>query len=461
MRSSMRLAAVVVTTSLLAACGSQSASPITSRVHQAIGMGTNDVIAQAQAKLKTQPNDWQAVDLLAGTYLQKVREAGDPSYYPKVETLLNRALAHDASDAEATTLIGTLALARHQFVAALDWGRKAHALDPASSRALGIMGDAQIELGRYPEALRSVQQMVDLRPDLSSYARVSYARELFGDVPGAIDAMQRAVEAGGPVPENSAYTRVLLGNLYFSVGRTREADAEYRRALFDDPGYPYALVGVARVEAATHRYPEAIGHYRRAVDTYPLPDFVIALADAYVAAGDRRKAAETYDLAGAEQQLYQANGVDLDAELALFDADHQRDLPTALAAARRAMTDRPSVRSADILAWTLYQAGDDRAALAASAPAVRLGTLDAANRFSQVQLNGDRIDVLYVIDYAEIPAFQEKQRIADDAGYVDHQVRDLSRGLILRAAGHPLPLMVTDHSVAFPPGQGGLQTMRL
>src|SRR5438128_4282050 len=208
MRRSMRLAAVALATSVLAACGNQTATPGAGRVHHAIAQGTNDVIAKAQAKLKGQPDDWQAVDLLAGAYLQKVREVGDPSYYPKAETLLNHALAHDASDAEATTLMGTLALARHQFVAALDWGRKAHALDPASSRALGIIGDAQIELGRYPEALRSVQQMVDLRPDLSSYARVSYARELFGDVPGAIEAMQKAVEAGGPVPENSAYTRV-------------------------------------------------------------------------------------------------------------------------------------------------------------------------------------------------------------------------------------------------------------
>src|SRR5438128_3029858 len=381
MRSSMRLAAVVVTTSLLAACGSQSASPITSRVHQAIGMGTNDVIAQAQAKLETQPNDWQAVDLLAGAYLQKVREAGDPSYYPKVEPLLNRALAHDASDAEATTLMGTLALARHQFVAALDWGRKAHALDPASSRALGIIGDAQIELGRYPEALRSVQQMVDLRPDLSSYARVSYARELFGDVPGAIEAMQKAVEAGGPVPENSAYTRVLLGNLYLNAGRPQQADREYRQALFEYPGYPYGLAGIARVEAATGRYPDAVGHYRQAVDTYPLPDFVIALGDVYAATGDQRRASETYDLAAAEQQLYRANGVDLDAELALFDADHRRDLPEALAAARRAMADRPSVRSADTLAWTLYQAGDDAAALTASDQAIRLGTRDAGMYF--------------------------------------------------------------------------------
>jgi len=409
MRSSMRLAAVVVTTSLLAACGSQSASPITSRAHHAIGMGTNDVIAQTQAKLKTHPNDWQAVDLLAGAYLQKVREVGDPSYYPKVETLLNRALAHDASDAEATTLMGTLALARHQFVAALDWGRKAHALDPASSRALGIMGDAQIELGRYPEALRSVQQMVDLRPDLSSYARVSYARELFGDVPGAIEAMQKAVEAGGPVPENSAYTRVLLGNLYLNAGRPQQADREYRRALFEYPGYPYGLAGIARVEAATGRYPDAVGHYRQAVDTYPLPDFVIALGDVYAATGDQRRASETYDLAAAEQQLYRANGVDLDAELALFDADHHRDLSAALLAARAAMADRPSVRTADILAWTLFQTGDDRDAEAASRQALRLGTQDATMFFHRGMIEarlgqtaaaiGDLHQALYINPY--------------------------------------------------------------
>jgi len=381
MRRSMRLAAVALATTVLAACASQTAAPRAGRVHHAIVPGTNDVITQAQAKLRTQPADWQAVDLLAGAYLQKVREVGDPSYYPKVEALLTRALAHDASDAEATTLMGTLALARHQFMAALGWGRKAHTLDAASSRALAVIGDAEIELGRYADALDTFQRMVDLRPDLSSYARVSYARELFGDVPGAIEAMRQAVEAGGPVPENSAYTRVLLGNLYFNAGRTREADTQYRQALFEDPGYPYALAGIARVEAATGRYALAVGHYRQAVDTYPLPDFVIALGDAYATAGNRQKAAETYDLAAAEQQLYRANGVDLDAELALFDADHHRDLSTALTAARAAMADRPSVRTADILAWTLFQAGDDRDAEAAARQALRLGTQDATMFF--------------------------------------------------------------------------------
>src|SRR3989442_7058933 len=110
--------------------------------------------------------------------------------------------------------MGSMALARPQFAAALDWGRKAHALEPASSRALGVIGDAEIELGRYPQALATFHQMINLRPDLSSYARVSYARELYGDVPGAIEAMQQAVEACGPGPDKTASTPVRLGELY-------------------------------------------------------------------------------------------------------------------------------------------------------------------------------------------------------------------------------------------------------
>ena len=370
--------AVIALAVLLTGCGTSPAFTSESKPAQHThGRTTDAVIIQAQQKLRETPDDWRTLDLLAAAYLQKVREVGDPTYYPKAQALLERVLAHDASDLEATTLMGTLALARHQFAGALQWGLKARALDAYSSRALGVIGDAQVELGRYPDAVRSFQAMVDLRPDLSSYARVSYARELYGDVEGAIAAMSQAVEAGGPVAENSAYTRVLLGNLYFNAGRLSAAEAQYRQAENQDPGYPYALAGLARVQAARKAYHPAIALYQRAVDAYPLPDFVIALGDVQAAAGNARMAAETYALASAEQQLYQSNGVDLDAELALFDADHRRDLPAALAAARRAMADRPSVRTADILSWTLYQAGDYRSALTTSALARRLGTQDA------------------------------------------------------------------------------------
>ena len=76
--------------------------------------------------------------------------------------------------------LGSLALSRHRFRAALALGRRAHALNPYSAQPWGVIGDAQVELGRYSEAFASFDRMNLLRPNLSSYARVSYGRELIG-----------------------------------------------------------------------------------------------------------------------------------------------------------------------------------------------------------------------------------------------------------------------------------------
>src|SRR5205814_8966878 len=81
---------------------------------------------------------------------------------------------------------GGRAEARHDFAGGLRWGEKARAVNPYNGNVYGVIGDAQIELGRYRLGFATIQHMVDLKPDLSSYARVSYVRALRGDVPGAI-----------------------------------------------------------------------------------------------------------------------------------------------------------------------------------------------------------------------------------------------------------------------------------
>ena len=389
----LTMAVLAGATCVLSACGGSAAggaTPTTSTATTpaatpvaaaadavATGDATDLAIAAAQRSLRVTPGDVNALDALAAGYLQKVREVGDPTYYVKAGTLLDQATREAPGDVQALVLMGSLQLSLHHFAQALDWGQKARGLDAYSAPALGVIADAQVELGRYDDALASVQAMVDLRPDLSSYSRVSYQRELHGDVAGAITAMSLAVEAGGPVPENVAYVETLLGTLSLNRGDPADADPACARALQSLPGYHAALACRAAVAAWNGDLTGAAALYQQAVDTYPLPAYVIALGDVRAALGDTAGAAQAYALVDAEQSLYVANGVDVDQELALFDADHGRNLDAALAAAHRAIQDRPSVGSADALAWTLHRTGDDRDALVAAQQAHRLGTRSA------------------------------------------------------------------------------------
>lgn len=380
MKPHLRITGMALAAAVVSACGlgpTYSNPAPSAGAENSFGARSDHQVAQAQELLRSRPDSVVGMNQLAQAYLQKVREVGDPSYYPKVESLLTAAISTDPANFDSTTLMGVLLLSRHRFRDALEWGNKAHGLNPANAAPLGVITDANVELGAYDEATAAVLNMVHTRPDLSSYSRVSYVQELHGNIDGAIQSMRDAVTAGGPYPENTAYVQVLLGNLYFNRGRLEDAETQYRQILEQYPDYVHALASRAAVRAAQAKFPEAIQLYKRAIDIYPLPQYVIALGDVYAASGDSAGAAKTYDLAAAEQQLYTANGVDLDQELALFDADHTRNLPDALAAARRAIQDRPSVTSADVLSWTLFQSGDYQAALVAARQAHRIGTLDA------------------------------------------------------------------------------------
>ena len=347
---------------------------------QAISSADNR-LETLQARLKQNPDDERAYVLLGAAYLQKVRETGDPTYYGKTEEALTRALDLQSDDFAAMIQMGALSLARHQFREALAWGEKAHVISPGTVLTYGVIGDAQVELGQYDAALETFQTMVDLRPDLSSYSRASYIRELHGDVEGAIDAMQRAVQAGGPNAENTNWTRVQLGNLYFNSGKLAEAEAQYNQALALYPGYIQAIAGLARVHAARGEYDEAIKLYIDATNRIPLPEYVIALGDVYKVAGRNQEAQQQFDLVRVMERLYAANGVDTDLEMALFNADHDQNLNETLALARKAYANRPSIHGADALAWAFYKTGDYQEAQKYSDQALQLGTKDALKLF--------------------------------------------------------------------------------
>lgn len=320
---------------------------------------------------------------LGHAYLQKARETGDSSYYPKAEALFSQSLAASASNVDALVGMGTLALARHEFRDARQWGERAVLAAPQHPAAYGVLVDAEVELGDYDAAADTLQQMVDLRPDLGSFSRISYLRELMGDREGAISAMQRAVSAGSGYPENVAWAQVQLGNLYFDGGDLTAAAWAYEAASAAVPGYVPATAGEAKVLAARGQLAAAADLYANVVALLPLPEYLSAYGEVLSARGDQSGAAAQIATLAAIQQLQSVNGVNIDLELALFTADHgsREAVDHAVEQATASVAVRPSVTAYDTLAWTLYRAGALDAAAAASEQALRLGTRSAVMHF--------------------------------------------------------------------------------
>ncbi|MDQ3769037.1 MAG: tetratricopeptide repeat protein, partial [Actinomycetota bacterium] len=308
--------------------------------------------------------------------LQRARESADPGPGQRAEALFRRALELAPRNVDATIGMGTLALARHDFSGALRYGEAAHRLAPGLARPYTVLVDAQVELGDYEAASRSLQEMIDLRPNLASYARVSFFRELHGDLDGATEAMALAVSAGGQVPENVAYVQTLLGDLEATRGEEGAARRAYETALAQVPGYMPARSGLAGLDATAGRLDEAIAAYRQIVQSQPLPEYAIALGEAQRAAGRSASARETFALVDAQLRLLADQGENTDTERAFFEADHGADRQRAVDLARRGWRAAPSVHAADAMSWTLTRAGDPEQGLAWARRALKLGWRD-------------------------------------------------------------------------------------
>jgi cytochrome c-type biogenesis protein CcmH/NrfG len=143
------------------------------------GFSPGDTVAyvtQLEARVAATPEDSKSLLLLGLAYQQRARETGDPSFYPRSEAALRRCLRLTPKNALAVTGLAALAASRHRFESARALAGQASRLAPGSAGPLGVLGDALVELGRYPQAFAAFDRMAALKPSLASYSRVSYAR---------------------------------------------------------------------------------------------------------------------------------------------------------------------------------------------------------------------------------------------------------------------------------------------
>jgi tetratricopeptide (TPR) repeat protein len=343
----------------------------------AVEPGSPEAIALIQAKIQQAPEDADGYAQLGVAWLQRVRTTGDISLYARAQEAIEAALTHDPQHSDALAARGALALALHDFTGALAWADRLTAANPYRAAAYGIRTDALVELGRYDEARTALQQMVDLRPDTESYSRISYLRELHGDIDGAREAMQMAATSAVPGTEPWLWALTHIGHLSRSQHRLDEAERAYRQVLAQRPDYPAAVAGVAYVAAARGQTDEAIAQLAPLVARLPLPEYLVLLGELYEVNGDGANAQAQYELVRVMQQLNAATGMAVDLELATFEAMHGDNAAEALVQAEAAYAVRPTIYAADTLAWAFYRNGRYAEARAFSQEALRLGTRDA------------------------------------------------------------------------------------
>ena len=237
-------------------------------------------------QLTANTNDHKAATALAYLFIKEARITGEHGhYYPAAQAVLDHILENKTLDNEdrfnALVTKAGVQLSLHDFNAALNTGESALALNPYNAQIYGVLVDCHVELGQYQKAVLLADQMVAIRPDLRSYSRVSYLREIFGDIDGAKKAMLMAIQAGYPGQEETAWAMHTYAEMLMRYGYNQEARMVYESILQERPNYPFAIAGLGKLAIKANDFNEAESRLKDAIDIVPEVDFYVTLANLY------------------------------------------------------------------------------------------------------------------------------------------------------------------------------------
>lgn len=329
-------------------------------------LNTKKVIEGLLKAIETNPNDNASKLKLAQAYIEEARVTGDHGYYDQATIeLLDDVLHAEPKNFEALCCKATVLLSQHHFAEGLDIAKQAVAINPDNAFVYGIMCDAYLELGNYKEAVQMADKMVSIRPDIRSYLRISYLREIHGDYKGAIEAAKLAVAAGYTGLEQTVFARMILAHLYEYTGKLDTAAYQCQMALNERTDYAFAIAGLGRIEKAKGNYKQAIEYMENARKQIIEYSFTDELTDLYLLANEPEKskqaAQEVIDMlkpGSNEDESSSAHGHYADKELA-YAYLKVNDTDNALKHAKLEYDRRPeNIDVCEAMAWVYYKRKD-------------------------------------------------------------------------------------------------------
>jgi tetratricopeptide (TPR) repeat protein len=270
-------------------------------------------------------------------------------------------------------------LSQHRFRDAIREAERCQQVRQNDAFTWGIVGDARLELGEYDQAFAAFEHMATIRPDAASYARIAYARELRGDLSGALHLLKMALEATSPNDSEAiAWHHAQIGAIHLAQGRLDDAAREYAHADYSFPGHPFAVDGRARVLLAERRPADALKTLEPLLAATPSAATLALSAEILRALGRQQDAARREVLAEAMWRSDTPEPARL--ALMLANSGDAAKIDEAVRVAQSELSQRRDIFTADALAWALFKAGRLSEAVTASALATRTGSVDRALR---------------------------------------------------------------------------------
>lgn len=316
---------------------------------------------------------------LAMALARRARETSDPAFYEQALETLGQAEALAPGDYQVGRTRVWVALGQHRFADARDEAKTLNRKAPDDLLVYGLLGDAHLELGEYPQAEEALQWMMNLRPgNVPVLTRAAYLRELIGDVDGALEFMNDAFQRTSPDEvEDRAWIATQVAHLYLSTGRVKEAETAVGKALELFPDYHYALAQLAGVRAAQGRHDDAVALLRQRYSQAPHPENLYDVGRALVRARRPLEAGQAFAVFETRARAEMDGADNCNRELSAYYVDQAKRPQEGLRVAERELARRRDVFTLGAHAWALQAVGRTAEARQEIEAALALGLKDA------------------------------------------------------------------------------------
>jgi tetratricopeptide (TPR) repeat protein len=329
--------------------GTDNASPAT------------QAIAEANKAISDKPAEWASYNLLAVALIRRAQETDNDTYYDQAQNALTKSLALSAHNFETEKIQISILLGRHEYPSALDAAKALNRRTPDDVMVYGLLTDADVVLGNYPEAEDAAQWMLNLRPgNLPALIRAANLRELYGDEEGARELLDLAYQSTPPSePADRAALLTTMGNLRLTSGAREGAEKLFQEALTSFPSYPAAMASLAAVRMQQKRYDEAIGLLRQSYRLSAQTGQLYLMAEALQLAGREQEANKLFAEFETQALVESDRKNNANRQLVFFYADHAHQPAKALKLAQQECAWRHDVYTLDSYAWALHVNGRD------------------------------------------------------------------------------------------------------